>query len=339
MRTKYAFPILFSGRWQFRLQGLLTFYRSLWAVTVRRMFNGPMLPGWSLSFEVSNDFLKRQTQKGFQFTDHSQSREYEDAVLFTAGNSRSITKTEVEVPVKGAWYSAPNETNSAVLLYLHGGGYAYYSKAHDNLIGLVVKAINTKTFALEYRLTPEYAYPAQLEDALAAYRWLVDSQPMGKNIIVAGDSAGGNLVLSLLIAIDQQKLPAPKLAICISPWTDVTNTGDSMRQNERFDWVTKAMADKWAQWYCAGQNQSDPLISPVKAKLTGLPPIYIQAGSAEILIDMIRDFDEEAKKQKADVTLEVWENMTHDFQAYGDLVPESKEALIRLGEIVRKYCG
>jgi acetyl esterase/lipase len=155
--------------------------------------------------------------------------------------------------------------------------------------------------------------------------------------VVAGDSAGGNLALALLVALRDAQTPLPALAICISPWTDLANSGESMANNQIYDWPQKRMPEKWAEWLCNGDNPQNPLISPIHADLHGLPHIFIQAGETEILFDMIRQFADSAKRQGADVVLEVWENMNHDFQAYGDSVPQSHAALSHIGRVVHQH--
>lgn len=307
------------------------------SVSVQRLRRGPRFPNWGWMLEMSTHFLKAQAATAFNMPTPAEAREYEDAFVFGSPAMAQVNIESVNQPVKGHWYQPQTGARSVMLLYLHGGGYAYYSKAHENLIALVTLAAQSKTFALDYGLTPEHSYPAQLEEALAAYRWLLDSGVAPERLVVAGDSAGGNLALTLLLALREARLPQPALAIGLAPWTDFANSGESMTANGAHDWIEKHMADRWAQWYCKGADVRHPLISPIHADLTGLPPIYLQAGSAEILHDMIRAFADRAEKQGACVTLEVWPNMTHDFQAFGDLIPESQDALRRIGEVVNKY--
>lgn len=198
-------------------------------------------------------------------------------------------------------YQAKAGAARVTVLYLHGGGYAYYSAAHQNLIALVTLAARARTFALDYRLIPEHPFPAQLEDALAAYRWLLQTGVAPERLVVAGDSAGGNLTLALLLALREAGLPLPALGVCLAPWVDVLNSGASMTANAPYDWVEKRMADR-----------------------------------AEILHDMIRAFADRAAQQGADVELEVWPDMPHDFQAFGEVVPESKAALDRIRQVIEE---
>ena len=227
----------------------------------------------------------------------------------------------VAAPVRGDWYGPETQREGRTVLYLHGGGYAYYPRGHRNLIALVALAAKARTFALDYRLIPEHPFPAQLEDARAAYLWMLDSGVDPHRLVVAGDSAGGNLVLALLLALRDAQVPLPALAICLAPWTDIENSGASMIANAKYDIVERRMAMTWAQWLCHGADPRSPLLSPLRADLRGLPPLYVQAGDAEILFDMIRAFVARAQQQGAEVTLDVWKSMNHDFQIYGEVMP------------------
>ena len=268
--------------------------------------------------------------------DHTEGREYENSLVFTSPAVAEMEIESVAAPVKGRWYHPKSETKDITVLYLHGGGYAYYSRSHETLIALVTLAAKSKTFALDYRLIPEHPFPAQLDDALAAYRWLLETGVDPERLVVIGDSAGGNLTLALLLTLRDSKLPLPSLGICIAPWVDIENSGNSLSKNEPYDWIEKRMPLKWAEWLCKNTDLRNPIVSPINADLRGLPPIYIQAGDAEILYDMIQSFYEKAQAQGINVKLDVWRHMNHDFQAFGDLMPESKEALNRIGQVIKE---
>lgn len=137
----------------------------------------------------------------------------------------------VEVfPVKGRWFVPQTALDEYVILYLHGGGYAFSARTHDNLIALVALAAQARTFALDYRLTPEHPFPTQLEDAQAAYHWLLSSGIASQHIVVAGDSAGGNLALAQLLALRDAQQPLPALAVCLCPWTDMESSSKSLKR-------------------------------------------------------------------------------------------------------------
>jgi monoterpene epsilon-lactone hydrolase len=350
-QAKLSTPIKTSGRLSYRLRSVLNLLGSSAAVSIRRLIHGPLLPGWTWTLEVGTHFLRRQTKTAFDMHNMQAAREYENSLIFA---SPAITRVIIEptsfprrngknlgdenvAQIQGHWFTPVEATPQAVMLYLHGGGYAYYSKFHANLIALVTLAAECRTFALDYRLVPEYPFPAQLDDAIETYRWLLESGVSPDRLVVAGDSAGGNLALALLLALREAQTPLPALAVCISPWTDIGNSGESMENNQCYDWPQKHMPEKWAKWLCDGSNPQNPLISPIHADLHGLPHIFIQAGESEILFDMIRQFADTAKKQGGDLALEVWENMNHDFQAYGDNIPQSRAALSHIGRVVRHH--
>ncbi len=308
-------------------------------VSLRRLLRGPLLPNWNWTMEVGTHLARHTSRVAFDMSNILDGRAYQNSLVPPLPTATRVTISAVTAPVKGEWYSPESSASAVTLLYLHGGGYAYYPRSYQNLIAIITSTVQCKTFALDYRLIPEHPFPAQLEDALVAYRWLLETGINPRHLVVAGDSAGGNLTLALLLALRDASLPLPALGVCLCPWTDVTNSGDSMTRNEKYDIVEKRMAEQWAQWFCAGADPRDPRISPVYADLRGLPPIYIQAGSAEILYDMICAFAEKGKQQGADVEFQVWENMNHDFQAFGALVPASRAALNRIAQVIHdKIC-
>lgn len=309
--------------------------KSTAAVLMRRAVKGPKRPGWSTAFEIGTHFWRHQMRYAFDMPDIRASREFFDTVQFhTPVLDRVTIEPEQDGAVSGRWFSTPRASH--VMLYLHGGGYAYAAQAHDHLISNVAEAAGTKTFALDYRLTPEHAFPAQLEDAMAAWRWLLQRGHDPHTMIIGGDSAGGNLVLCLLRALRKIGLPMPAAAVCISPWTDLANSGASMVANEAFDVVEKRMGVRWGEWLTNGRDPADPDISPLAADFTGFPPLYIQAGGAEILLDMIRAYVEKGLRAGASIEFDVWEHMNHDFQSLGEQQAESKEALAKIGAFVAR---
>jgi epsilon-lactone hydrolase len=161
-------------------------------------------------------------------------------------------------------------------------------------------------------------------------------------LIVAGDSAGGNLALALLLAAREAKLPLPAFAVALSPPTDfeVEFLETELSGKPTLDWIDKEMLERWASWFCDEADRPNPLVSPIRADLRGLPPIYIQAGRAEILYSSIQTFADRALEQGADVVLETWDDMPHDFQMFGSDSPQSAEAVERIGQMIdRKVRG
>ncbi len=332
-------PFTLSGRWTFRLRNIYLLLRSSIKTTLGRLITGPLLPNWVWALEFGTQFVRDQFQFAYDLPTIKESREFLDALVPHSPALEQVEMRVVQGSVRGIWCSPEKIRRNQVILHLEGGAYWCMPRSSMNNSALIALASGLRTFVLNYRLSPEYAFPAQLEDALKAYDWLREFGIDSEDIIVVGVSAGGNLCLSLLLALRDRKKPMPALAMCWSPWTDLGNSGASMTRNQRYDLFDKGMCDRSASWYLGEEAVDLPAISPLKADLRDLPPIYIQAGSAELFIDMITAFEEKAKGQGAEVNLEVWENMNHLFQAYGDLLPESREALKRIGEVIGDHVG
>ena len=330
----------FHGKLTYRFRNMMLLFQVCFLVMVSRLRHGPRLSEWTWVFELATAFLKRQERIAFSLPRITEQREFMDAIVV---RSTELVHMQVELiktdTLKGRWFVPQTVSREYVILYLHGGGYAFSVRAHDNLIAFVALASQARTFALDYRLSPEHPFPAQLEDAQAAYQWILRSGITSNRIVIAGDSAGGNLALVLLLALRDAQQPLPALAVCLCPWTDMDSPYKSMKENEPSDWIEKRMAVRWARWLCQGTDFKNPLVSPVHGDYSGLPPIYIQAGDAEILIDMIWEFASKAREQGAQITLEEWKQMNHVFQAYGTFTPQSREALQRISEVIQQAMG
>jgi epsilon-lactone hydrolase len=300
----------------------------------RRLLKGPRRPGWNLLLELATELLKRRMTTVFELDDVNHARRYLDSIVIRLPELADVDITHVaQEKFKGSWFTSKN-ADSVVVLYLHGGGYSFYPASYANVIAMIALATKARTFALDYSLAPERRFPAQLEEALSAYRWLLGSGADPEQLVFAGDSAGGNLTISALLAARDAKLPLPRLAMALSPPTDFETVHPSMERNRDYDWIDPRMLLRWADWFCDLDQRRNPLISPLWADLHGLPPIYIQAGRCEILYDSIQAFADRARSEGADVVLETWEDMNHIFQMFGRYVPQSAEALRRLGEVV-----
>ncbi len=281
--------------------------------------------------EVGTEMLKKTLTTALEM-DIGEARRYLDSIIIgSTPRSAATIAPIVHDTLRGSWFAAKKSESQVVMLYLHGGGYCFYPRAYTNFIALITLAARSRTFALDYRLTPEHRFPAQLDDALNAYRWLMESGTDPRKLVLAGDSAGGNLALALLLALRDAKLPMPALTITLSPATDFTI--EHMNASE-LDWVEPHVLQRWADWFCEPVQRRSPLISPVYADLRGLPPIYVQAGRGEVLFDSIWRFADCARNQGANVALESWEYMNHDFQIFGFDAPLSSQALQRIREVI-----
>lgn len=236
--------------------------------------------------------------------------------------------------VPATWVEA-HETNAGVILYLHGGAYALGSiNTARGLVARLAHATNTRGLVINYRLAPEHPYPAALQDATTTYLWLLDKGIDPSRIIIAGDSAGGGLALATLVALHDAGVPHPAGAVCLSPWTDLALTGTSIHSKAKADHIldTDSLA-MYAKYYAGDHDLTSPLLSPLYANLKGLPPLLIQVGTDEILLDDAVRCADKARNAGVDVTLEVWEGMFHVFQMLAFL-PEAKEALSHIAEFV-----
>jgi len=233
------------------------------------------------------------------------------------------------------WIMPSNSIKDRVILYLHGGGWVIGSPlTHRALNSTIAEATNLKILSIDYRLAPEDPFPAPLEDCVNAYKWLLSNGFNSDNIIIAGDSAGGNLTLATLLKLRDQGIDLPAGAICLSPATDLTLADDSYFENAETDPI---LADIGAFWwyvvYFAGEDPHNPYISPLFGDLKGLPPILIQASTCEILYSDATRFVEKAKKVGTNAILQAWDDMTHVFQGLsGEGIPEAKDAINKIAD-------
>lgn len=243
--------------------------------------------------------------------------------------------------VPGEWIDAPGGVADRVVLYLHGGGYVAGSiDSHRNLTGHLAQAMGCRVLALDYRLAPEHPHPAPVDDAVRAYRWLLDQGLSADHVMVAGDSAGGGLTVAMLVKARDDGLPLPAAAVPISPMVDLEATGESMTTRAAADpMVSRETLLQIVQLFVGDGDRLDPYAAPLHADLTGLPPLLIQVGDAEVLLDDSVRLADRARLAGVDVTLEVWPDMVHVFQASAGFVPEADQAVARIAEFGRAKLG
>jgi acetyl esterase/lipase len=240
--------------------------------------------------------------------------------------------------VRGEWI-APKDYDEGIILYLHGGGYVSSSAAaHRPITASLARLARLRVFSLDYRLAPENRFPAALDDAVAAYQWLLEKGLPANAISLAGDSAGGGLVLSLLLRARDMGLPLPACEVCFSPWTDLAGTGASIRFNDGrcATFHTETIAE-FAAVYLGEQSPFDPYASPAHADLSGLPPLLLQVGSTELLLDDTRIVHNKIQAVKGISKLEIYDDVAHCWQMLDGLVPEAREALWQASRFIRKY--
>jgi acetyl esterase/lipase len=239
--------------------------------------------------------------------------------------------------VRGEWI-APRHADHGVILYFHGGGYVAGSAATDRPITAgLARLARRRVFGLDYRLAPEHRFPAALDDALRAYRWLLDTGADASALVVAGTSAGGGLALATLLRIRDEGLPLPACAVCFSPWTDLTGDAASVRSNDgRCATLRPRNIPAFAGVYLGDRSPRTPYASPLFGDLAGLPPFLLQVASTELLLDDARQVHDKTRAAGGASTLEVCEGVLHAWHMLDGLMPEARRALRRAAAFVNE---
>ncbi len=243
--------------------------------------------------------------------------------------------------VAAEWVAAEGSDDDRTVLYLHGGGYVVGSiRTHRVLMADLSRASGSRVLGLDYRLAPEHPFPAAVDDTLAAYQWLLDEGQEPAKVAVAGDSAGGGLTVAALVQMRYLGLPMPGAAVCISPWVDMEGTGASMETRADADpMVKKEGLEFMAGTYLGGRDPRAPLAAPMYADLGGLPPMLIQVGDSEVLLDDSTRLSENARNAGVEVQLDVWDDMIHVWHLFAPMLPEGRQALSQAGDFIKKHTG
>jgi acetyl esterase/lipase len=239
-------------------------------------------------------------------------------------------------PVRAEWIEPKGAQFHRVILYFHGGGYTMGSlDTHRNLVARIAKAAGARALVLNYRLAPEHPFPAPLEDALAAYRWLLMEGLEPGGIAFAGDQAGAGLALAAAMTLRDNRAPMPGALVALSPWTDLALSGRSILRNAAKDpTLSIEMLAYFAQNYLQGALPTNPLASPLYGRHGGLPSMLIHAGANEILRDDATRLAERAHKAGVDCSIEVYDGQAHAFQLF-DMLPEAEASVARLGAFIK----
>jgi epsilon-lactone hydrolase len=249
-----------------------------------------------------------------------------------------LEHTPVDVNgVVGEWITPKRVIGGRVILYLHGGYFMIGSiKSHRNLAGNIAIAAQARALILGYCLAPENPFPTSINNTITAYHWLMEQGVQPEQIFLAGDSAGGGLVLAALLYLRDHLEPLPAGAVCLSPATDLTHTAESWKASAKRELVLSPyMAEKIRPLYLGDHDPHDPLASPIFGDLHGLPPLLIQVGSDEALLNDSTSFAKRAREAGVDVTLEVWPRMQHVWQFTASFLPEGRQAIDRIGEFIQ----
>ena len=247
-------------------------------------------------------------------------------------------KPETIESIKSEWLIPEGVPSEKMVLYVHGGGYVSGScNDHRGVVSKFAKNTGVANLIYEYRLAPEHPFPAAVDDSVKVYRWLLNSGYKPANILIAGESAGGGLTLALLLALKGQNIPLPVAAVAISPWTDLTCSGESYKTKNK---VPVAPANSWIVFrnhYVGDNNLGNPLISPLFGDLKGLPPLFIISGEDDELFDDGRRFYEKVIQAGVDATFRKGEGMVHCYPLLAPMFPEATEAMNEIVEFVKKH--
>ncbi|HVX72899.1 MAG TPA: alpha/beta hydrolase [Devosia sp.] len=243
--------------------------------------------------------------------------------------------------IKAEWMEMPLVDKSRVFLLLHGGGYnAGSPRTHRKMAAYLSRAAHARVLTPEYRLAPEHPFPAAVKDALRAYGWLLEQGTPEAQIVVGGDSAGGGLALSMLLALREAGARMPRAAVLLSPWTDLSVSSATYERLRKLDPViSRERLGAAGRWYAGQRDLRDPMASPLFADAAGLPPLLIHAGGDETMLDDSRLFAERARAAGVDVTFTVYDGMWHVHHWGAPEVPESVAAYNDIAAFIRAQFG
>lgn len=305
----------------------------------------PVLPNRQVMIRVSADeflaIVKAHTpdpKRSLADVRQEISAFYEEMQEEIAGaGTHAINRVAVRDGLTGFMITVPESEPGFVVLFYHGGGFMLGSTAdHLGFCIRLARASRAAVFSVDYRLAPEHIFPAAVEDALAGYRYLLSAGYSPHRILPVGISAGGTLVLSLLLSLRDQQVTLPPAAICMSPVVDMMFPGESVLKNQDRDWITPARLTAQRAAYLAGHDPQDPLASPIYANFKGLPRLYVQVGTHELLASDVGKFVDRARWAGIPVQAEIWEGMFHSWQVFAGQLPEGQEAIDHAGAFVRQ---
>ena len=290
------------------------------------------MPGWQsrLTQLIIRLRIKRRITGGEQEIVRFARARFGDTRLAQRMTPKNVRLQPInEQALQGEWVGWDGQDQQRVILYFHGGAYVACSPVtHRPFTAELSRQAGMRVFALDYRLAPEHRFPAQIEDAVTAYRWLLQQGFEPHNIILGGDSAGGGLTIATLIKLRDLGMPLPALGFCFSPWADMTASGDSYRTNHKNDPMFYGDSTKLlAPIYLGDAAPSDPLASPVFADLTGLPPLYVYAGSTEVLLDDARKLVARAHECGVSAELHIADRQPHVWPIMVGILPEAKQTI------------
>lgn len=303
---------------------------------VRRLRHGPLRPGWTYVFESFIAFAGSRPPMPDAASTQAFRRTMEKMAP-AALPERVVKRTRVDAGgVPAQWMTPAGGAKDTVVLFLHGGAYVMGSaEQYRSFCGQLARDTGARLLVPDWRLAPEHPYPAGLEDALAVWRWLRSTGVEPSRVVLAGDSAGGGLALAMLVALAEAGEPMPVGAALFSPWVDLACEGASHVENAPYDFLNTPQLLTFARFYAGGLELKDPRVSPLRAPLRGLPPLFLQAGGAELFRDSVLELAERARAAGVPVTLDVCEHLPHVPCSFGAMVPSARGAYERAVAAVR----
>jgi acetyl esterase/lipase len=291
-------------------------------VAFSRLLRGPGRPTWSYRFELFTTALRHTALELTRLSWRDQRVAFDALAAPSPRVFRQVKRERTDAfGVPATWFSphaalGPGARGTTVL-YLHGGGYVFGSaRSHAEVIARIALLSSARALAPEYRLAPEHPFPAAVDDAVGVYEKLLAGGVDPKRVVVAGDSAGGGLTLALLLRLRDAGAPLPAGAALLCPWVDLTAKGGSLVENAPYDWTSEAAGRRWVRAYVDREDPGHPFVSPYFADLSGLPPLFVQVGGAELIRDQVTALAARAKDHGADVRLVVEPDMVHNWQTF-----------------------
>lgn len=324
--------IVTSGPLRLRVRSIATLLGIGMETTFRHAFGRRMAEDWGIGMETGIRFVRHQFTRAMNARDMAEGRAIFDSLQLRTDDVYRVT-TRQSTGIAGTWVLPEEQRRDIAVLYLHGGGYTFDGGVSQRFAEMLAHHIGAPVLAPDYRLTPEHPHPAQAEDALAAWEHL-SARHAPERIAVIGDSAGGHMALMLLQSLKAAGAHQPALCVGLCPWTDIGDRGASLRDNDPTDLVQGWMAIRFGQWLDPEGRFGREALSPIDHDFAGLAPLYLQAGGREVLRDMIAEFTDVQSAKGAEVMLDVWPDMPHDFQAYDSYARSSTAALSRLVEAI-----
>ncbi len=296
-------------------------------VPLRRALRGPRHPGWDLRTELAAMLLRR-----LMLSSRTLGLDWLRAAQEAGPASPLLDQVRLEdVDADGVPALLCEPAAGAAgrhIVYLHGGGYVMGSpRTHLDAVARLAVGVGARVLAPDYRLAPEHRFPAPQDDCLAASRWLLGQGVDPARLAIAGDSAGGALAVATLVSLRDAGDPLPAAGFLISPWSWPLAEGGSMQENEPYDFGDRDLLVGWAEDHAPDGVVRDPRVTVLDAKLEGLPPLLVQVGGAEILLDQVLAFVERARTAGVEVESEVHEGLFHDFQLFAPQLPAGERAM------------